>query len=149
MAKAQEEVSGNLSGTCLPMRRTWDAGEIVTCSLAGLPSWLRRHGQGPGRGFRKFERELPADSALAEVIRVRRKIHKPGTSPMFSCGTLTLERCPSKRWLTTTILSRESQCTSHTARCIAKPGIVRPGNLAHSFSSQNIPRERGLSRRAF
>ena len=44
---------------------------------------------------RTFERELPADSALAEVIRVRRKIHKPGTSPMFSCGTLTLERCPS------------------------------------------------------
>lgn len=30
--------------------------------------------------------------------------------------------CGSRRWLTTTILSRESQCTSHAARFIARPG---------------------------
>ena len=31
--------------------------------------------------------------------------------------------CGSRRWLTTTILSRESQCTSHAARFIARPSL--------------------------
>ena len=43
---------------------------------------LRRLGHGPGRGFRQFEWDLPAD-AQAEVIRVPRKIHKAGTYPIF------------------------------------------------------------------